>query len=114
MYLTDIVEEDDDSFDDEDFYNIDTPAETIQAYALQRRDFGKPSATQRVRMSCDKWMKLNTEQRDAWDKIDDQGKAVILGYDAKPSPTRPPTSQRQTISLHDISAYDYLLAAKAH
>jgi len=56
-------------------------------------------------MTRDKWFKLTPEARQIWDQLDDHPKAVIL------APTERPNNYiKHKVNLHEISAYDYLLA----
>jgi hypothetical protein len=113
--------------DDDDFYDapyevasfdIDTPVDTIQAYASKFSPrLGSHGMNDRVRMSKDKWLSLDQKTKDLWDQIDDKYKSIILGYakSSSPSPSsnRPPSklpysNQRHHSNLHDMSAYDFL------
>jgi len=90
-------------------YDIDVSNGMLQAYAHQQRTqhkqgsgiFGLPPS----RMTRDKWMKLTPEAHQIWDQLDDHSKAVILAPAEKHT-----TNGTHNINLHEISAYDYLLA----
>jgi len=90
-------------------YNIDTSVDTLQAHAHQQRAQPKSSSVMlglpTSRMTRDKWFKLTPEARQIWDQLDDHSKAVIL------APAEWPNSNfKCKVNLHEISAYDYLLA----
>ena len=90
-------------------YDIDVSIGTLQAYAHQQRTQPKQSPAtfglSPSRMTRDKWMKLTPEARQIWDQLDDHSKAVILAPAGKHT-----TNGTRKINLHEISAYDYLLA----
>jgi hypothetical protein len=78
-------------------------------------------------MPSEKWFGLDAASKAIWDRLDDKAKSIILGY-TKPEPQqarfptntsnfrRPPVSQsgkapfKPQVDLHEISAYDFLLA----
>jgi Reverse transcriptase (RNA-dependent DNA polymerase) len=112
----------------EDTFDIDCPVSTIQAFATKfnprnnSRSTNTRSTTSRVRMSSDKWFGLDEASRSIWDKLDEKAKSIILGYTTpepshRPSPAKSnfgssntrPSFNRQA-NLHEISAYDFLLA----
>jgi hypothetical protein len=115
-------------FDPDTTFDIDCPVSSIQAYATNFRSkpIPKPN-TSKVRMPSDKWYGLDAACKAIWDQLDDKAKSIILGY-TKPEPQqarfptntsnflRPPDSQssktpfKPQVNLHDISAYDFLLA----
>jgi hypothetical protein len=69
-------------------FDIDTPLETIQAYASNYRP--KPTRCDninRVQMPRDRWMNLDDKSKSIWDSIDDKFKNIILGYTLPSSPT---------------------------
>ena len=81
---------------DDDPYDIDSPAFTIEANAHERRRFGtRPPINRAVRMPRDKWINLSDEAKKSWDLISDKDKAIILGY-GEQSTTRPPTERPST------------------
>ena len=81
---------------DDDPYDIDSPAFTIEANAHERRRFGtRPPINRAVRMPRDKWINLSDEAKKSWDLISDKDKAIILGY-GEQSPTRYPTERPST------------------
>jgi hypothetical protein len=78
-------------------------------------------------MPSKKWFGLNAARKAIWDRLDDKAKSIILGYtnpESQPNcPTgnsstfrRPPVNQsgkppfKAQVSLHEMSAYDFLLA----
>jgi hypothetical protein len=78
-------------------------------------------------MPSEKWVVLDAASKAIWDCLDDKAKSIILGY-TKPEPQqaqfptntsnfrRPPVSRsgktpfKPQVNLHEISAYDFLLA----
>jgi hypothetical protein len=115
-------------FDPNTTFDIDCPVSSIQAYAtnFQSKSTPKPN-TSKVRMPSEKWFGLDAASKAIWDCLDDKSKSIILGYtNAEPQqarfPTntsnfqRPPVSQsgktffKPQVNLHEISAYDFLLA----
>jgi hypothetical protein len=118
------------TFDPDANFDIDCPVSSIQAYATNFRS--KPMARpnqSKVRMPSDKWFGLDAHSKAIWDRLDDKAKSIILGYTppdqsrqgfsssskspfGKPPPGQPhrgPHSKAQ-VNLHDISAYDFLIA----
>jgi hypothetical protein len=104
-------------------FDIYCPVSTIQAFATIFCPPGtsKPNST-KVRMASNKWFGLDENSRDIWDRLDDKAKSIILGYTTPDSSRRTappkavagkppfkPSFNRQA-NLHDISAYDFLLA----
>jgi hypothetical protein len=99
-----------------DPFDIDTPADTIQAFAS--RFTPCPGMKDKVRMPKDKWFGIDQKTKDLWDQIDDKYKSIILGY-TKPStsspfsskpPSKPPfpNKLRCNINLHEMSADEFL------
>jgi hypothetical protein len=99
-----------------DPFDIDTPVDTIQAFASKFTP--RPGMKEKVRMPKDKWFGIDRKTKDLWDQIDDKYKSVILGY-TKPStsspfsskpPSKPffPTKPRRNINHHEMSAYEFL------
>jgi hypothetical protein len=75
-------------------YDIDTPVETIQAYATNyRTNFNTGDNNNRVRIPKDRWMSLDDKTRAIWDSIDDKFKNIILGYTSS-TPSNPSISTR--------------------
>jgi len=60
-------------------------------------------------MTKDKWFKLTPEACQIWDQLDNQAKVVILAPSSKNG-----THTHRKVNLHEISAYDYLLANMHH
>jgi hypothetical protein len=73
-------------------------------------------------MSSDKWFGLDEASRSVWDQLDEKAKSIILGY-TTPEPTHRSSTAKSTFgsspnrpsfnrqaNLHEISAYDFLLA----
>ena len=120
--------DDDAAFDPDANFDIDCPVSSIQAYATNFRSkpMGRPNQS-KVRMPSDKWFGLDATSKAIWDRLDDKAKSIILGY-TKPDqkqqgfsssnvpfgkspssqPHRPPFKAQ--VNLHDISAYDFLIA----
>ena len=122
VYQHDLVEQEDYEYiNDTTQFDIDTPVDTIQAFASNFRPRPpRNGMSDRVRMPKDKWFSLDQKTKDLWDQIDDKQKSIILGYE---KPTSPPYSSngkpsnrspfplpRRNINLHDMSAYDFLQA----
>jgi hypothetical protein len=109
--------EEEDTYDtsyEMDPFDIDTPVDTIQAFASKFTP--RHGASDKVRMPKDKCFGLDQKTKDLWDQIDDKYKSAILGYtkSSSPSPFRTPSNplfppkQSHGINLHEISAYEYL------
>ena len=62
-----------DTLGDEEF-DIDTPISIIEANMNNVRGRPRP-----VQMGYDKWSKITTEEKAAWNKISDKSKRIILG-----------------------------------
>ena len=122
VYQHDVIESDFyDDYHAPDQFDIDTPVDTIQAFASNFRPRPPRNVMpNRVRMPKDKWFSLDQKTKDLWDQIDDKQKSIILGYEkptisSNPSNGRPPNRPsfplpRRNINLHDMSAYDFLQA----
>jgi hypothetical protein len=66
---------------DSEPFDIDTPVETIQAYAANYRSNPKRAGTDnRVRMPKERWLSLDDKTKAIWDSIDNKFKNIILGY----------------------------------
>jgi hypothetical protein len=94
-------------------------------------NLGSKSSLTKVQIPSNKWLSLSDTKKAIWDRLDDQAKAIFLVY-VPPTNTnatsRPPfakapfmltftgkhgfekTSPGTKINLHEISAYDFLLA----
>ena len=103
------MEEYDESFD------IDSPVQTLSAYAHDRIRGGMPN----TRLSTDQWNKLDYKGKRAWNNLPSSAKAIILGTETTPSaqPASATTTRKtmaprtnRTVNLHDMSAYDFLVA----
>jgi hypothetical protein len=119
VYAHEVENDDEDVYDtsyEMDLFDIDTPVDTIQAFASKFTP--RPSMKDKVRMPKDKWFGIDQKTKDLWDQIDDNYKSVILGY-TKPStpppfsskpPSKPsfPTKPLRNINLHEMSAYEFL------
>jgi hypothetical protein len=81
--------------DGEDYFDIDSPVSTIQAFAAQRRfQRGKPSPrtparqdtlrTRPQRLQKEKWYQLSDEAKQTWDMLSEQDKAIIIGTTSTP------------------------------
>jgi len=90
-------------------YDIDVSVSTLQAYAHQQQARAKTGSgifgATPSRMAREKWIRLSPEACQIWDQLDDHSKSVILAPVDKC-----PTNATCTINLHEITAYDYLLA----
>jgi hypothetical protein len=117
IYAHELNHEEEDTYDasyEMDPFDIDTPVDTIHAFASKLTP--RRGANDKVRMPKDKWFGLDQKTKDLWDQIDDKYKSVILGYtkSSSPSPFRTPSKppfppkQSRGINLHEMSAYEYL------
>ena len=99
VYAHEIIHEEDDLYDasyEMDPFDIDTPVDTIQAFAS--KFIPRTGMKEKVRMPKDKWFGLDQNTKDLWDKIDDKYKSIILGYTKSSSsptfhnstPSKPP------------------------
>jgi hypothetical protein len=85
-------------------------------------------------MSSDKWFSLDEKSKAIWDQLDDNSRSIILGYNSLDTSTKTPTAPNTSFSrppfskspfvkpplckppfklqanLHEISAYDFILA----
>jgi len=90
-------------------YDIDASIDILQAQVHQQKPPPKLTrATPAVafpRMSKEKWYKLSPEAREIWDQLDDRSKSIILAPPQKLTP-----NLARKINMHEISAYDYLMA----
>ena len=124
-----------DSVDEAEVFGIDSPVSNIQAYAtnFHNKQHGR-SNNSKVRMSSEKWFKLDDNSKAIWDQLDDKSKAIILGYQSSDASLRGTTSATNSsgkpsfgkmpfgkassgkpaykpqVNLHEISAYDFLVA----
>jgi len=110
VYLHDVAEANFyDAQEDMLTYDIDASVDMLQAHVHQQKPPTRPSrfspAGMFPRMSKEKWFKLSPEAREIWDQLDDHSKSIILA-----PPEKPPPNQTRKISMHEISAYDYLMA----
>jgi hypothetical protein len=81
-----------DEFSDPEPFDIDTPVETIQAYATNyRTNPRRTSSDARVQMPKEQWLNLDDKTKTIWDSIDDKYKNIILGYTSS-SPSFPTCS----------------------
>jgi hypothetical protein len=95
VYAHEMNHEDDDLYDasyEMDQFDIDTPVDTIQAFASKFTHC--PSANDKVCMPKDKWFGLDQKTKYLWDQIDDKYKSVVLGYtkssSSSPFSSKPP------------------------
>ena len=103
VYLTDISdnhEANEESIEDNVTYDIDTTIDTIQANVSKSTAKASPN----TRLPQDKWNHLSNEERNIWNSLSRDAKAIILGI-SSPSPSRLP--QRRTM-MHDVSAMDLI------
>jgi len=110
VYLHDVVEADFyDAQEDMLTYDIDVSIDMLQAQVHQQKPPPKPPrfspAGMFPRMSKEKWFKLSPEAHEIWDQLDDCSKSIILA-----PPEKSPPNQARNINMHEISAYDYLMA----
>jgi hypothetical protein len=73
-----------------DPFDIDTPVDTIQAFASKFTP--RPGMKDKVRKPKDKCFEIDQKTKDLWDHIGDKYNAVILGY-TKPSTSSPFSSK---------------------
>jgi hypothetical protein len=117
IYAHKLTHEEDDIYDasyEMDPFDIDTPVDTIQAFASKITP--RSGVNDKVRMPKDKWFGLDQKTKDLWDQIDDKYKSVVLGCTKSSSPSlfrtprKPPfpPKQRRGINLHEMSAYEFL------
>jgi hypothetical protein len=99
-----------------DPFNIDTPVDTLQAFASKFTP--RPGMKDKACMPKDKWFGIDQKTKDLWDQIDDKYKSVLEVH-TKPStashfsskpPNKPPfpTKPRHNINLPEMSAYEFL------
>ena len=103
-----------------DFFDIETPVSTLQAYAAMSNHGKSPSTSKfgnQPRMKKDQWYSLSEKERLLWDQFDDTAKSIILGtnapkshFDARPQNSRSGSSFKRNANLHEISAFDFLKA----
>jgi len=110
VYLHDVVEADFyDAQEDMLTYDIDVSIDVLQAQVHHQKPPPKPPRSPPTgtfpRMSKEKWFKLSSEAREIWDQLDDHSKSIILA-----PPGKPPPNQARKVNMHEISAYDYLMA----
>jgi hypothetical protein len=119
VYAHDLDHGDEDLYDasyEMDPFDIDTPVDTIQAFASKFTP--RRGMNDKVHMPRDKWFGLDQKTKDLWDQIDDKYKSVILGYTKSSSPSpfssklpskSPfPNKPHCNINLHEMSAYEFL------
>jgi hypothetical protein len=92
-------------------YDIDCTLDVIQANAHASAS-ARPPGTARPpgsSMASSKSTQLSQDAKDIWDDLPDEAKVIILDNAHPPgrSPARPPF---RNTNLHDVSAYDYILA----
>jgi hypothetical protein len=113
-------------------YDIDSSIDMIQANVHQSRPiFQRPSVQSNniqhndlqnnarlsnnfqnnTRLPNDKWSHLNSDNRNTWNALSRETKAIILGLQPATNPTpqyRNPFVKDRSSMLHEISAYDLL------
>ena len=93
------------------FYDIDSEIESIHVYnsSVNNKKSFKPFEPTN-RLSSDQWHRLSTDEQQIWDQLPQKAKAIILErrFDNRTSVAHPP--RPRTANLHDISAYDYVMA----
>jgi hypothetical protein len=123
VFYHDMNHDDNENISDPDPFDIDYPVSSIQAFATNFRNRHPPKPTApKVRMSAEKWHNLDENSKAIWDRLDDKAKATILGYnnDQQPPmnrrfptsnhPTTPRPFMKTQVNLHEISAYDFIVA----
>jgi hypothetical protein len=123
VYQSEIQEDDfqnyEDNIPDSEPFDIDTPVETIQAYAANYRPNTKRAGTDnQVRMPKERWLSLDDKTKSIWDSTDDKFKNIILGYTTSSpsfsthsgksppkSPTKPPFSSRKAFLSEMLQAF---------
>jgi hypothetical protein len=96
----------DDSYDNMESFDIETPVSTLQAYAaMQKQMKSFTKFDQKPRMSKDKWYSLGEDERKIWDQLSDKAKSIILGLDGSQ-----PKGDKKSANLHEISAHEFLQA----
>ena len=121
VFQHEIIEDDDEAYEDANEYDIDTSNDVIQAFAsasnYHQKQSARPNQQQRVRMACDKWFSLDQKQKEIWDQLDEKAKSIILGYSKPPdkpfskkSFNKSSFPRKQQVNLHEISAYDFIQA----
>ena len=78
MYLTDISdnhEANEESLEYNVTYDIDTTIDTIQANVSKSPFKASPN----IRLPQDKWIHLSNEERNIWNSLSRDAKAIILG-----------------------------------
>jgi hypothetical protein len=111
--------DDDDLYDasyEMDPFDIDTPADTIQAFVSKFTC--RSGMNDKVHIPKDKRFGLDQKTKNLWDQIDDKHKSDILGYTkssiSSPFSSKPPIKsplppkQRHNIDFHEMSAYEFL------
>ena len=90
----------DNTWDDGETYDIDTPVSCIEANMAARPPPRKPffGRSNRVSMPRERWQKLGRKAQTIWDSLPDQDKAIILGYTGQ----NPPAPSLQA-NQHEIS-----------
>ena len=92
------------SDDGDETYDIDTPVEQIYAYNANQ---SKPTRPPRVWMDGDTWTKLEGTDRQAWAKISDSGKRLILSQGEIHSRSQPgQANSRTSANLHETTSSD--------
>ena len=101
----------------DDFFDIETPVSTLQAYAATSHSTKSSKFAQKPRMSKEKWYSLGEKERLLWDQFDDNAKSIILGIDVRKSHFDARTQSnlsgslpKRNANLHEISAFDFLQA----
>jgi hypothetical protein len=107
-----------DNLPDSEPFNIDTPVETIQAYAANYRpNLNRASNDTRVWMPKERWLSLDDKTESIWDSIDDKYNNINLGtHHLHPlfplvavtppkSPTKPPFKSRKAFLHNILQAY---------
>ena len=110
IYAHEYLGQDDDSDEDGEDYDIDSPAQLRQVYATDHRRSrsSSSSSSHRTKLPYERWKLLDESSRQIWDKLDDKAKAIILGI-SKSSSTAPSTTPRRA-NLHEMTVMDVLQA----
>ena len=114
VFTHEVFEHDDpDILSDNDLFDLETPVSTILAYQSMQRQATKSNAKhfQRPLIPKDKYQLLGEDERKIGNQLSDKAKALILGVDgSQPKGDHPNSFNKRNISLHDISAHEFINA----
>ena len=88
-------------------FDIETPVDTIHAYATEQRNRIQ-SPPKLARMPRDRWHKLTRDGKEIWDRMKEQDKATVLGIEgdftaAQPTKQGPTLKKMLKANLHEFS-----------